>query len=509
MSPYEQKTFLFRNLLRGSAFYTGALLAYRLAAIVVLPINTRFLSPADYGVLELLEQSVTVIGILLGVNLSLSLGYFYFETESPSQRTAAATTAFWGAFFAGLAAAGLATAFVTPLNRLLFGGNDFRFYLLFAFLSLPLGLAVDAEFSWLRVADRPGAFMTGTLLRLSIQIAGALIFVAGMKLRIWGVLSSSMSGILGAMIFVTVYWVRKAGRFKFDARLFARMFHYSLPLVLGSAGMFWINFGDRFLLPRYRPMAELGVYSIACKIGIIISFVYSSFSTYWSAQIYDIARREDAESVISRIFTWLMVVLSFCSLGLVFLARPALRILTTPRFLAAAGLVPLIVGAFYLRSIGEFFRFRFMVEGKPKYEAVCTGAATVVCTAAYYSLIPRFGAWGAAMATVVAFAFLAILSLVWTYALKPYMIEPRLTKVALVAIGLLVVWYVAPVEALSLQIAWSLTLLLAYAALLWIWNFVRPGEIVIARTWIARLSAIAGESILRQGPARNPSPAEP
>ena len=100
-----ERSLLFRSLLKGTALYSIALFGQRLGSIILLPINTRFLNPADYGVLELAEQSMMVASILLGIQLSASLGYFYFETDSQVVRDRVASTSIIGAVLVGILAA--------------------------------------------------------------------------------------------------------------------------------------------------------------------------------------------------------------------------------------------------------------------------------------------------------------------------------------------------------------------------------------------------------------------
>src|ERR1022692_2596001 len=59
----------------------------------MLPIYTRYLSPADYGVMELLDVTVNVIGLLAGSRLGQALFYFYFAAEGEeARRTCISTT---------------------------------------------------------------------------------------------------------------------------------------------------------------------------------------------------------------------------------------------------------------------------------------------------------------------------------------------------------------------------------------------------------------------------------
>ena len=124
--------------------------------------------------------------------------------------------------------------------------------------------------------------------------------------------------------------------------------------------VFFIHFGDRFFLPHYRPLAELGIYVLAYKLGMLLAVIYSAFQIYWNAQVYQIMQRRDADAVFARLFTYVVLGLSFFGLGIVVASPPALKILAAPGFQGAAALVPVIVAAYYMRGIGDFLRCLFL-----------------------------------------------------------------------------------------------------------------------------------------------------
>jgi O-antigen/teichoic acid export membrane protein len=209
------------------------------------------------------------------------------------------------------------------------------------------------------------------------------------------------------------------------------MTKFAAPLGLSGIAMFIINFGDRFILRPHVSFAELGLYALAYKIGMLISAAYASFQIYWSAQAYGIMRRADADHVFGRMTTYVVLGVAFCGLGVVAASKPVLRILAAPSYFPAVALVPLLVSAYCIRSIGEFFRCLFLVEGKPGYDAACTWVSSTVCLAGYFLLIPRFGVWGAAAATAITFIVFTAISVVWAYRIRPYRLEwSRLAKVA-------------------------------------------------------------------------------
>src|SRR4051794_15324243 len=472
---------VFRSVLHGTSLYTIAILSQRFASILLLPVNTRFLTPADYGVMELLEQVGVVLSVLLGVNLAGALGYYYFETDSPRVRERVVGTTLFGSLLMGVIPGVLGAVFSTAISRLAFADPRYHGYLAVCFLAMPATFLLEAVFSWVRVENRPGLFLAGSLLRAGLTVVGTLIFVAALRLRVAGVLTTSISSIILVALFLSFYYLRTC-RPTFDRETFVRMLRYAVPLGLSSMGMVFIHFGDRFILPRYRTLADLGIYAVAYKIGMLISVAYSSFHSYWSAQVYDVVKRSDADHVFARMLTYLSAALSFCALALIVAAKPGIQLLTAPAFHTAAPLVPIIVLAYYIRSFGDFFRCLFLVAKRPEWDAACTWIGAAVCLVAYFTLIPTLGVWGAAIATLVTFVVMTVVSVIWSSRLRPLSIEvSRLLKIFGTAALLAAASSLVPVENVVLQIAWAVFLLLSYPALLLLLRFPTEGELETIR----------------------------
>src|SRR5260370_28115115 len=75
-----------RELLKRTGTYSLAGLTTRAASFLMLPVYTRFLSPADYGVMELLDLTTTIVGLLLGARVGSAVFYYYFAASSPREK---------------------------------------------------------------------------------------------------------------------------------------------------------------------------------------------------------------------------------------------------------------------------------------------------------------------------------------------------------------------------------------------------------------------------------------
>lgn len=470
---------LLKSLIKGTALYSVALFAQRIAGVALLPVNTHFLSPGDYGVLDLLEQISVVVGVLIGLNISAALGYFYEKAETSGARSVLTGTILIGATFIGAVAGVAGALFAVPIGKIVFGTTLYHGYLLFVFASLPVSALLEALLSWLRVTDRPGIYAWASLMRVGVTIVMTITLVAFYRLRIIGVLTSSVVAIVIPTLFLGYYCLRRI-RLNFNREVFINAFRFSFPIGLGTMAMFIINFGDRFVLLHYRNITEVGIYAVAYKIGMMMSLIHGSFHTYWYSQIYAVARRDDADYVIARIFTYMMLALSFALVALIVISRPAVAILATrPGFEGAAVIAPVIALAYYTRAIGDFFRCFFLVEGRSGYDAICNWIGAVVCLAGYFILIPRYGIWGAAFATLLTFVVIAIVSAVWAHRIRPFRVEAgRLFTIGAVLSVLLAAYFLIPVHSLILQIAWALLLIAAFPAFLWILPFAGAGEIL-------------------------------
>jgi O-antigen/teichoic acid export membrane protein len=449
----------------------------RMAAFILLPLNTRYLSPADYGVLELIEQIGLVLSVLLGLSFSSALGYFYNAERDESRRSLVLSTTLIGSLLVGFLAALAVTPLAGMISELAYGNRNNSALLAFALAALPLSFLLEAGFTWIRVADRPLAFLGASVLRVVVTIILSFTLLAGFGLRLWGVVLSSVGAIAVVALVLTIAFIRE-NPLRFDRVIFGRMMRYSVPLGLSGVAMFIIHFGDRFLLPRYRPIEELGWYSLAYKMAMLLSLIYGSFHAYWTAQIYQIIKREDARIVFARIFTYVCMILCFCSLGFFVACHPVIRILTAPAFHRVADLVPLLVLAYFLRSIGDFFRCLFLANNHPGYENICNWVGAVFCLGGYFLWIPRYGMWGAASATLLAFAVVLVISLVWTARVWPYHLEARRLGILFgttVLVAALHYWIDA--QSLSAQIWTGIGLLLILPAVLWVTRFLTPGEL--------------------------------
>jgi O-antigen/teichoic acid export membrane protein len=427
--PESSMRSVLSTMLRHGTLYWLAIAVGRFSSILLLPLYTRYLTTTDYGIMELLDLTCAVATSLLGIRLADSMLYHYFNAGTPKDRAAVLNTALLGSLFVGSAAAILGW-FAAPLvSSLVFRSPQYAFYFRLVFLSVAFSLPQSLGYSFLRAENRSQWFLALSVMRLVFQVSLILWLLLvrhmGFAAMVWTAL------ITYAIEAVFACWYLTHGsRITFQWRVFRELGRYGAPLAVGSIGMLILHFGDRYVLSHWVTLSEIGIYALGYKIGMLVAQAQGGFTQYWSAQMFPILQRQDSAKLYVRVATYYTVLSVFVGLILATFSRPVLELMVPPAYHPAAAFVPVIAVAYVLRGVGDHLRTVFFVEKRTGFDAGVVSCGVVVCMALYAVLIPRMGAWGAAIATVSAFAAMAPMSFWLAQRIRRYSFEWKRIAVA-------------------------------------------------------------------------------
>jgi O-antigen/teichoic acid export membrane protein len=476
--PAEGASFLstYHGILRGSSVYSVAVIVPKIASLLLLRLYTSYLTTSDYGIMELIELTVSLAGLLLGSNLASGFLYYYFQSDSREARNSTLSSAMIGAALVGAVVASAGALMAAPLSRLVFHTPAYASYLRIAFASFGLTLPMEIGYAYFRVLDRAWTYVGATLvgLALSITFNVLLLAVAGWGIR--AILVSTLISTASLAVLMGVFAFRHAG-LVFRPRAFVRILRYSIPVGLGTGSQFLLHFSDRFILLRYVSMSQLGIYSLAYKFGMLIGFIQLPYANYWTSQMYKLLPSEGGNVVYKRVFTYVVTVLTYATVVITVAAGPALHILVTAPYRGAAHLIPWLAAAYVIRAAGDHFRCVYFVQGRPGLDAKVLWAAGLTCVAASLLLIPRYGVWGAVASTIIGFATLAVVGYFTTKRMYVFQLEWRRVLLA-VSLGAVLCVAARQLDSfhVALRLAGAVAATALFPLLLWVAGFFSPGE---------------------------------
>ena len=75
-----------RDILKHSGIYAVGQILGRLASLLLLPLYTRCLTPADYGCVAILDLTAGLLAVFLGAGMASAVTRFHFDTDKEDER---------------------------------------------------------------------------------------------------------------------------------------------------------------------------------------------------------------------------------------------------------------------------------------------------------------------------------------------------------------------------------------------------------------------------------------
>jgi O-antigen/teichoic acid export membrane protein len=446
---------------RHTLVYTAGIIIGKIASFVMLPVYTRYLTPADYGVLELLGMTIDVIGMITGIGLVAGVFKFYSAEEDVHEKNAFISTAAVSVVSLAALTSVIGWAVAPELSNLIFGTDANTFYLRLYFLLYFLQNFEYVPLLLIRAENRSGLFVTVNAAKLVAMLSLNILFVVYLRMGIEGVLASSIIMSAVMTLCLTFYLIRRAGM-RFSVEKFRRMLRFGSPIVPWSVGTFILVFSDRFFLNHYTDTSTVGIYSLAYKFAFLLSaLAFVPFETVWDVQRFEIAKRPDALEIYARVFLYMNVILGGVGVVLSLFVRDFLSVMSDPAFLPAYRLVPLLVAAQIVFSWTGYWNVGLYISGNTRAMAIGAVVLVPVTLILNYVLISRFGIYGAAWATLAAYGF----RFWWIYyfAQHDYRIPYQwtgLTKLYVILGAAVALRFIYSPEHLAVSAAWGMSLLL-------------------------------------------------
>ncbi len=421
-----------RDLLRGSAIYAIPNFGIKALNFLLLPLYTRFLTPGDYGAISLAETLAAIVGILGGLGMSGAMARLYFQylDDAPALRRYLSSVLRFGLLVLGATLA-LALAAGPYLLAVLLPRFSVPFY---PFLGLALVAAaaqqvLDYRLVLYQVQRRPGRFAALAILTFVATTALAITFVVGMRGGARGMLlGKAAAGAAAAMVAMLLLakWLRGGWQW----RPVRDSLGLALPLVPQAFMAAGLVAADRLILERYRDLHEVGLYSLAYSLGMVMYLATVSVMQAWNPIFFEVARQGDAaRATLGRISTGLAFgLLAVATLGSV-VARDFVQWFFDARYAEAGGLVPWIIGGYFFHALFSLFHVAAIQGKRTDLLLKASLVAFAANLALNFALIPRWGMYGAAWATIVAYAVEAVV--MYGYAQRVFALPYRTARLAM------------------------------------------------------------------------------
>jgi O-antigen/teichoic acid export membrane protein len=479
--------------------FAAATMVSKAVAFLMLPLYTRFLSPADYGVIELIELSLDIVSIVAGSRLLGGVFRFYHKAETDDQRRSVMSTALI-TICLGYALIGLAVIAAAPLvSRLALGDVKYTGIVRIAAVSLIFQAPAFVPPAWFRLTNRFRVVVIAQLVKLALQVSCNILLLAVFHQGARGMFISTLIANVLVGGYLTVTALREVG-FRFSRRVSADLYRYGSPLILTQVATFVLTFGDRYFLRAATDLASVGRYTLAYQFAFLLATLgQTPFDLVWEPRRFEVARRPDRDQIYARVFIYLSVVMFTGAVGLSLFVHAVLHLMTKPPFYGAADVVPVLLVAIIFQAWTQAQEIGILVRERTRYVALANWIAAALTIVAYAVLVPRYAGWGAAIATVIGYAIRYACTYTFSQRLWPvrYRWAP-VRWVGAVAIATVLVGYLIPAGPLAVALTLRTALFVLYLWLIWRLPILSADDKRSARRAVALQMERAAHALTRE-----------
>ncbi len=455
----------------------------QIVGFFLIPVYTRYLTPANYGALEIFQTTLSVLSIILIMGLSTALFRSYYLYNDESKRKTVVSTAFLFLTVSSVIITGILIVLASNISSLFFDSGEYTTYFRLIFLTLLCDIGIMIIMSVFRAREESTKYAMVIVLRVVLSVSLNITFLVAMHRGVLGILEGNLITVAFLYCILLASVIRKAG-LRFSVDELKSMLAFGLPLVPAGLGSWILTLSDRYFLQFLSTSTELGLYSLGYKFGMVINaLIVGPFQLAWMPFIFSISKRENAREVYSRVFTYFLLVAVIAALAISVLSGEVIATMATPEFQSAYNVIPLIAMSYVLFGCYFVFMVGINLEAKTKYLMPIVVGAAILNLGLNYLLIPDYGRMGAAIATLISYSTLPFSCYLVSHHYYPVKYEwGRVIKILLAA-GIIYAGSLFITDTYDVVHSYKIVgllkvlALMTYPVILYLFRFYHPAEI--------------------------------
>lgn len=390
----------YSKLLSDTAIFGIGNFITKLIYFFLMPIYTLSLSAYDFGLADLLNNSLQII--IPVFTLCISDAVFRFSLDDDAKPEAIIAN--------GIKIINYSFLVVSIAATVTFLFTEHIYWILLGILYfVEASKSVFAQFT--RGLGLVKTYAYNGIIAAVVLLTTTYLFLRVIPLGINGYLLAFILADVASILFLLartkiLLYLRQSS---FDSILLRSMLLFSLPLIPNMLSWWLTNISSRYIIALFNGIGESGYYSAASKLPALINVLASIFQLSWqfaSVKEYKESKTSEFYSVVFRFYSCVIIVLGSITIS----AIPYIsKFLLKGNFYDAWIYTPLLFFSAVLGCYSIFFGTFYSVVKDNKKAMYTTLAGSVANLILCFCLIPLIGIFGALIANVVSYIIIVLM----------------------------------------------------------------------------------------------------
>lgn len=394
-------------------------------SFLLLPLYTGILATAGFGRVVIIFAWIAIFNVLLAYGMETAFFRFYHGTDDKSKVVSTSLISILGSTLIFLL---IALTLQNSMANLI--DIDIK-YIRFAIYILALDALVIIPFAWLRANEKPMKYALIKIVNVLINFGLSMFFL----LMLPGIAESNPDGILGLIyapdfeityIFIAnliasavtlslMLGVYLDMNFDFDSDLWKRMMKYAWPILIAGIAFTINEVFDRILLKHLLDSSvaesKVGMYSACYRLGLFMTLFATAFRMGVEPFFFSHSDTENPQKTYAQITNYFVLFGSVILLSVVVFADVLKSLfIRDETYWEAMSIVPIILLASFFLGIYHNLSVWYKVTDKTRFGAFISVIGAIITIGINFIFIPKIGYMASAIATLLAYGAMMVLS---------------------------------------------------------------------------------------------------
>lgn len=406
--------------------YTLGNFLVALAGLVSFPLLTRLLSPADYGLMNLISATILIL-VAVG-KLGLQHSIIRYQSQAASEcygfdlRTFRSTTllTMGGTGFV-VTLLWFAASWLLPARWF----SDSHIPVLFAATSVLIffGVLESGLTNFLRAEQRTYQLVNYDVVKRWVKlgfVVGALLFITADLRSFFAAVTVVEVASVAALVFLVLGRnpATLISRSAFSRPLLTEMLRFSIPMMLGyELSGIVLNVGDRYVVQALLGEKSLGVYAAAYNLcqyvqTIAIASVGQAVMPIYM-QIWDEKGKAATIEFINNVLIWYVLLVAPVVAGMAAVGPDLLLLLASSKYAAGSVIIPWVMMGMAVDGVSALMGAGLFIERQSNIIMRLVILSAISNVVLNILLIPQIGLVGPAVATLASYAMFSLAMARW------------------------------------------------------------------------------------------------
>lgn len=396
---------------------------------------TFFLTPAEYGSLEIYILCVSILAIVATLDISSGVGRIYSESSEKEKKIIFNT-----AFYTVLFLCSISILIIFNINDYFFKqifkeiDNFLVFMVILNMFVYSIYYFLKMQFRW-NFQEKEFIFVTAStsILMLILAACGLIFYEQSLEVVIFANLFAYFYGLL-----ISIYFLRNLFAFEFSIKYLKELISFSTPLIPAALIGVSLMFVDRIMIDYYMGIDAVGVYSLGVRFAGIALICYVGVDLAISPILYSSYKNSEARLMLAQVFRVFVFVSPIAASIILLFTDSYFLFFEKQEYIEIKDFILILIFATLLAQLHLFFPGLWIAK-KTYIFLFLSLSAVIINIILNYFWINLYGLYGAALSSLFSYVFLAVSSGIFSQ--MHYPVKHNFKKLFLYLISSLICFY--------------------------------------------------------------------